>query len=103
MIGALGWMIYRDVSRDQEVTPIHFAPKNYYDAKIDEFGGVYISGTLTGEGRRDRNNTYAVSCLKRFKACFIASVEQSGSNYTGRMDNPYDYPIVKWTAFGELG
>jgi hypothetical protein len=61
---------------------------------------VYISGTLTAlTGKGSDNNTSAVSCFRRYKACFISSVKQIGHDHIGRMDNPYDYPIVKWTEY----
>lgn len=77
---------------------IVFAPKNFYDTKQSgEFGLVAISGTLTGKDLG--NNTYAVTCTKEWKACFISSVEQIGHNHIGRIQNPYSYPIVKWNDF----
>jgi len=79
---------------------IVFAPKNSYDSKQSgKFGPVAISGTLTGNGLGYPNNTYAVSCSKEWKACFIAYVEQIGHNQIGRIQNPYSYPIVKWNDY----
>jgi hypothetical protein len=105
-VGAFGTIIYFDVRKppppdDQLV----FAPKNFYDARMDignkdrEFGRVYISGTLTGKGLAYPNNTYAISCIHKFDSCFVASVQQIGHDQIGRMDNPYEYPIVKWTEY----
>jgi hypothetical protein len=73
---------------------IMFAWKNFVDG--GQLGWVAISGTLTGKGLGYPNNTYAVSCYKEYKACFVSFVEQIGHNQIGRMDYPFAYPIVKW-------
>ena len=73
---------------------IIFAPKNFFDGTGDL--NVAISGTLTGDGVAYKNNTYSISCLKEFNACFVSSVEQIGDRQIGRMDFVYSYPITKW-------
>jgi hypothetical protein len=99
-IGAFGGIIYLDTQKPRQDSDMIFAPKNFYDAKENgEFGLVAISGTLTGKGLGYPNNTYAVSCYGRHKACFVSSAEQIGANQIGRMDNPADYPIVKWNDY----
>jgi hypothetical protein len=96
-IAAFGWIIYSETQKPKEDNQLVFAPKNFYDSGMNgEFGSVYISGTLTGKGLGYPNNTYAVSCYMRHKACFVAYVQQIGREQIGRMQNPADYPIVKW-------
>jgi hypothetical protein len=97
-VGAFGAVVYLETHKPTQDDQLIFAPKNFYDSKqAGEFGLVAISGTLTGKGLA--NNTYAVSCYGRYKSCFVANVEQIGHDQIGRMDNPSDYPIVKWTEY----
>jgi len=102
-VGAFGALIYLETrNKPAQDDSILFAPKNFYDSKekqLGEFGYVAISGTLTGKGLGYPNNTHAVSCIGAYKACFISSVSQIGHDQIGRMDNPYAYPIVKWTEY----
>jgi hypothetical protein len=101
-VGAFGTLFYWEMRKPSPPEDqIIFAPKNFYDSKMDgEFSFVGISGTLTAlTGKRLENNTHAVSCYGRYNACFIASVNQIGHDQIGRMDNPYDYPIVKWNEY----
>jgi hypothetical protein len=101
VVGAIGTLIYWEARKppppeDQLV----FAEKNFYDSKMDgEFGYVGISGTLTGKGMGYANNTYAVSCIRTYKACFVSYVQQIGHEQIGRMENPSPYPIVKWSDY----
>jgi hypothetical protein len=74
---------------------IVFAPKNFAD-QGDVLVG--ISGTLTGPDMAYKNNTYAIACFKDRKECLISSIQQIGPNQIGRMDYPYSYPVVSWTA-----
>jgi hypothetical protein len=60
---------------------------------------VGISGTLTGKDMAYPNNTYAISCIREAKACFVSYVQQIGHDQIGRMENPSAYPIVKWTEY----
>ena len=74
---------------------IVFADRNWVDKGDVNVG---ISGTLTGDGVAYRNNTYAIACYKELGNCFISSVEQIGPKHIGRMDYPYYFPIIRWTA-----
>jgi hypothetical protein len=101
-VGAFGAVVYLETHKPAQDDQIVFAPKNFYDSKRvgGEFGGfglVSISGTLTGGGLG--NNTYGISCSKEWKACFVAFVDQIGKNHIGRIQDPYSYPIVKWTEY----
>jgi hypothetical protein len=97
-IGAVGLAIYLPLKKPaNEDSQIIFAGKNFLDSKQNnEFGYVAISGTLTGQDAGYSNNTYGLSCIKRFNACFVAYVEQVGRDQIGIMQDPIDYPIVKW-------
>jgi hypothetical protein len=97
-VGAFGVVIYFETQNKPDGQLV-FAPKNFYDSKTDdgEFGYVGVSGSLTGKGLD--NNTYAISCMRTYKACFISSVNQIGHDQIGRMDNPYAYPIMKWNDY----
>src|SRR5436309_8953965 len=100
-VGAFGAVVYLETRKPVQDDQLVFAPKNFYDSKMDgEFGTVGISGTLTAlTGKRLDNNTYGVACYGRYKACFISSVNQIGHEQIGRMENPFDYPIVKWNDY----
>jgi hypothetical protein len=74
---------------------IVFAPKNFAD-QGDEFVG--ISGALTGTDIAYKNNTYAIACFKGRKECLVTYIEQIGPNQIGRIEYPYSYPVVSWTA-----
>jgi hypothetical protein len=97
-IGAFGLVFYLQLQNPaSEDGQIVFAAKNFLDSKQDnEFGYVAISGTLTAQDAGYSNNTYGLSCMKRFNACFVAYVEQIGRDQIGIMQDPIDYPIVKW-------
>jgi len=97
-VGAFGTIIYLEI--DKQPQQLAFAPKKFYDTKeeqLGEFGLVAIAGMLNGEGLT--SNTYAVSCYGKYRACFVASVEQVGERHIGRMEYPAAYPIVKWTEY----
>jgi hypothetical protein len=100
-VGAFGTVIYLETHKPAQDDQIIFAPKSFYDSKQVGVGGnlgfVSISGTLTGGDLS--NNTYGVSCSKEWKACFVAYVAQIGQNHIGRIQDPYSYPIVKWTEY----
>jgi hypothetical protein len=102
-IATVGVVIYlmANKQRPTEGDQIIFAGKTFYDSKQSgmDFGLVAISGTLTGKGLAYPNNTYAVSCDKEYKACFVSFVQQIGHNQIGRMDFPLAYPIVKWNDY----
>jgi hypothetical protein len=77
---------------------IMMAEKMYYE---NDFGGtefVTLSGILTGEDLGYPNNSHAVTCWSDRKECYVSSIEQIGPNQIGRLDGPYSYPVVKWTA-----
>jgi hypothetical protein len=60
-VGAFVGLLYLEMRKPPPDDQIVFAPKNFYDSKMDgEFGDVGISGTLTAlTGKRLDNNTYA--------------------------------------------
>jgi hypothetical protein len=97
-IAAFGLVFYLQLQKPaNENSQIIFAAKIFLDSKQNnEFGYVAISGTLTGQDVGYSNNTYSLSCMKRFNACFVAYVEQIGRDQIGVMQDPIDYPIVKW-------
>jgi hypothetical protein len=97
VVGAFGAIIYWEMRKPplQDEQQIVFARKNF--AQLEQFGFVAISGTLTGKDMAYPNNTYALSCLKEYKACFVSYVQQIGHDQIGRMENPSPYPIIKWT------
>jgi hypothetical protein len=95
-VGAFGALVYLEARKSAQDDQLLFAEKNFYDTKekqLGEFGYVGISGTLTGKGLGYPNNTYAVSCIGAYKACFVAYAEQIGHDQIGRMENPSAYPI----------
>jgi hypothetical protein len=99
-VGAFGTVVYLETRKPAQDDQLVFAPKNFYDSKQGGVDGyVGISGTLTGKGLGYPNNTYAVSCIGEYKACFVAYVRQIGHDHIGRMENPAAYPIVKWTEY----
>ena len=97
-IGAFGLVFYLQFQKlANEDSQIIFAPKSFLDSKQNnEFGYVAISGTLTGKDVGYSNNTYGLSCMKRFNACFVAYIEQIGRDQIGIIQDPIDFPIVKW-------
>jgi hypothetical protein len=75
---------------------IVFAGKLFTD--LPDYGSIAISGTLTGDGIGYKNNTISISCYKDRRECYIAHVEQIGSNQIGRMQEVDFFPIMKWNA-----
>ena len=99
-IGVFGWAIYSEANKPVRRDDLIFAAKNFYDTKENgELGFLTISGTLTGPDIAYPNNTYAISCYGRHKACFVSSVDQIGAEQIGSMASAADYPIIKWTDF----
>jgi hypothetical protein len=80
-IGAVGLVIYLPLQKPpNEDSQIIFAAKNFLDSKQNnEFGYVAISGTLTGQDVGYSNNTYGLSCIKRFNACFAGNGRMANS------------------------
>jgi hypothetical protein len=79
---------------------IVFAGKAFYDSKQSGMDLlVAISGTLTGKGLAYPNNTYAVSCDKEYKGCFVSVCPTDWAQPIGRMDFPLASPIVKWNDY----
>jgi hypothetical protein len=72
---------------------IKFDDKNYLDN--DEVVG--IAGTMKGEGVTYKNNTYAIRCAQSKRECTVTSIEQIGDNLMGRLDYPYDVPVILWS------
>jgi hypothetical protein len=100
VVGAFGTVVYLETHKPPQDDQLVFAQKNFWDSKQTGVDGyVGISGTLTGKDMAYPNNTYAVSCIGSYKACFVAYVEQIGHDQIGRMENSSAYPIVKWTEY----
>ena len=93
--GAAALIYLQTRNAPSEEAALTFAPKNF--ANFSEIS-VAISGTLTGEGLGNKNNTYAITCLKERMECWVSSVEQIGARQIGRMEYPYSYPITRWSA-----
>jgi len=94
-LGGVGTIIYlQQRNKDTGEMSILFAPKNYYETPAV----VTVSGTLTGEGVGNPNNTYSIACFQDRKECWMTSVEASGL-HIGRMDSPYAYDIRKWSPY----
>lgn len=82
-------------SYDSGEEHVKFAPKNFYNSE----GSVGISGTLTGPDLGFKVNSYAITCIKEFNHCVVASAEAIGDNHIGRLDYPYLVPIIKWSDY----
>lgn len=72
---------------------IKFDGKNF----LDNGELVGIAGTMKGEGVIYKNNTYAIRCLQSNKECTVTSIEQIGDNLMGRLEYPYDVPVIAWS------
>jgi hypothetical protein len=101
VVGAFGAIIYWEMRKpappDDEII---FARKNFWDSQqAGADGYVSVSGTLTGKDMSYPNNTYALTCSKEYRACFVSYVQQIGHNQIGRMENPFTLPIVKWNDY----
>ena len=89
-----------DISTD---TDIIFGSKIFYDsAKFPSAfnlgnGIVSITGTLTGDGIGNKNNSYSVTCFEDRRECLVYRVEQISFNQVGYLEIPTFYPITKWT------
>lgn len=77
-------------------TSILFPKKAFLGDYFEQ--SVSVSGTMTGEGIAYRNNQYGITCIREKMECWISSMEQIGPNQIGRMDSPYSYPVLRWTA-----
>jgi hypothetical protein len=100
-VGAFGTLVYLEARKPAPDDDIMFAKKVFFDSKQTALGDGYvgISGTLTGKNLGYPNNTYAVTCTKEWKGCFVSYVQQIGPNQIGRMESPFGYPIVKWDDY----
>jgi hypothetical protein len=58
---------------------------------------VGIAGTMKGGGVIYKNNTYAIRCMQSNRQCTVASIEQIGDNLMGRLEYPYDVPVIVWS------
>lgn len=97
-LGGVGSMQYRLTGHTPSDTDIVFAKKQFLAGFVGNREYIVVSGTLTGEGLGYPNNTHAVSCWQHQKECYVASIEQIGPNQISRLDGPWVYPVVKWTA-----
>ncbi len=81
-----------------EPSDVIFDSKVFYDAGQAAFGDgvVSISGTLTGEGVGNKNNTVTVACYQDRMECLTYSIAQIGPNQLGKLDMPGIFPITKW-------
>jgi hypothetical protein len=71
---------------------IKFDGKNF----LDNGEVVGIAGTIKGEGVIYKNNTYAIRCMQSNRECTVTSIEQIGDNLMGRLEYPYDVPVIVW-------
>ena len=85
------------VTSDQQ-TDVIFDSKAFYDTGQTAFGDrvVSISGTLTGEGVGNKNNTVTVTCHQDRMECLTYSIAQIGPSQLGKLDVPSIFPITKW-------
>jgi hypothetical protein len=72
---------------------IRFDGKNF----LDNGEVVGIAGTMKGEGAIYKNNTYAIRCMQSSRQCIVTSIEQIGDNLMGRLQYPYDVPVIVWS------
>ena len=81
-----------------EPADVIFDNKVFYDTGQTAVGDgvVSISGTLTGEGVGNKNNTVSVTCYQDRQECLIYSIAQIGPNQLGKLDVPGIFPITKW-------
>jgi hypothetical protein len=81
-----------------EPSDVIFDNKVFYDTGQTALGDgvVSISGTLTGEGVGNKNNTATVTCYQDRMECLTYSIAQIGPNQLGKLDVPSIFPITKW-------
>jgi hypothetical protein len=88
------------VTSDEPSSEVIFDNKVFYDTEHTAFsdGVVSISGTLTGEGIGNKNNTVTISCYQDRMECLTYSIAQIGPNQLGKLDVPSIFPITKWDS-----
>ena len=84
-----------------EPSDVIFDNKVFYDTGQTAVGDgvVSISGTLTGEGVGNKNNTVTVTCYQDRMECLAYSIAQIGPNQLGKLDVPGIFPITKWDNY----
>jgi hypothetical protein len=95
-LGAFAFVIYAQANKKMADDDILFHEKVFFD-QVD--GRVVISGTLTGKGLANPNNTHGITCYKERGECWTSYVEQIGPNQIGMIESPYTIPISKWNAY----
>jgi hypothetical protein len=95
-LGAFAFVIYAHANKKEANDDILFHKKVFFD-QVD--GRVVISGTLTGKGLANPNNTYGINCMKDRAECLISYVDQIGPNQIGMIESPYSIPISKWNTY----
>jgi hypothetical protein len=67
---------------------------------FSDLGGIVsISGTVTGDGVRYKNNSVNVTCYKDYSECLVVEIDQIGERQVGSLDTPLYFPIIKWDAY----
>jgi hypothetical protein len=81
-----------------EPSDVIFDTKVFYDTGQTGVGDgvVSISGTLTGEGVGNENNTATVTCYQVRMECLTYSIAQIGPNQLGGLSVPSIFPVTKW-------
>ena len=84
-----------------EPSDVVFDNKVFYDSGQTAVGDgvVSISGTLTGEGVGNKNNTVTVTCYQDRMECLAYSIAQIGPNQLGKLEVPGIFPITKWDNY----
>ena len=85
------------VTSDEPSSEVIFDNKVFYDTEQTAFsdGVVSISGTLTGEGVGNKNNTVTITCYQDRMECVTYSIAQIGPSQLGKLDVPSIFPITK--------
>jgi hypothetical protein len=67
---------------------------------FSDLGGIVsISGTVTGDGVRYKNNSVNVTCYKDYSECLVVEIDQIGERQVGSIDTPLYFPIIKWDSY----
>ena len=84
-----------------EPSDVIFDNKVFYDSGQTAVGDgvVSISGSLTGEGVGNKNNTVTVTCYQDRMECLAYSIAQIGPNQLGKLEVPGIFPITKWDNY----
>lgn len=69
---------------------------SYY--KSGDFEYVNVSGTLTGDGRK--NNTTSIACYKDKMECLVSNIQGiSETSCQPRLATPQSFTVVKWDDY----